>query len=561
MARMRSARRPITANDLLSQAAEQVTARFHSVARDKCLGSFRFFVEAVMKNQTAEPILIDAFQDEWFGHIDKCLTSNKRRIGIISMWGAGKSTVASVGFPLWLLARNPRLRIGIVCNTDSNASKRVQSCSSYIRSDPDIRGIFPDLKPDYEVWNDHRIRVQRDVVLNENSIEGFGIESGGTSARLDVLILDDICDEEDVKSPATREKRILQLYNVWLPRLTHDGLVMCIATRWHQDDVVGQMLNGTDWKFIVQAISDDLACIVQPPDWYSDMPSVVGKSAPKQIPLPPRMPREWLKDIRGDTSHSLRAFARGYQQRPLSSADVTFDDESIKACMDDSRSPREVMKLAIENKWPFFAGVDISAKGRAGSVITVAAVEPKGPCWVIDSHAGKFGMGPELGDVILNHHRVCRFRACGVESNGVQDALKDWMKRHYSEKVHTVDVLTGREKPIELASLCVEMRHAGWRIPTKNMAHDDGVAALLRELRNHPQGASDRVMSLLVCHRVIQDFRHTGSLAGFGTPTVPDGFGRIFAGDSGSRRILPSQPPERIFPRTPTFGPMPRLLH
>jgi len=89
----------------------------------------------------------------------------------------------------------------------------VSTLGSYIDEDKDFKTFFGDrVKRDQKrSWTDHKLYLERHTRAIDPSVEARGLTTKGAGSRIDVLILDDICDIDDTHSEAKRKRGIAQL--------------------------------------------------------------------------------------------------------------------------------------------------------------------------------------------------------------------------------------------------------------------------------------------------------------------------------------------------------------
>lgn len=221
-----------------------------------------FIERIVTDNRTGGPVRQGEIHKSWQRHIGRC-QELERFCGILAPWGHGKTEQVAIARSLFELGKNPNLRVKIVTNTPEFAQARLQTCQKYIKESRIFRQVFPGIQPAHESdWNKHKLVVQRDTYSEDGSIEAYGVLQTATGGRADLLIFDDIVDLNNaILNPAMRPKVVEAFHNVWLPRLEPGGFAIYIATRWHLEDVTGVLLANSQWRFLVQAVSEDLSGI------------------------------------------------------------------------------------------------------------------------------------------------------------------------------------------------------------------------------------------------------------------------------------------------------------
>jgi len=272
------------------------------------------FCEYVIKDNDGKKIIQAQIHREMNEHVDECRKRGLLRCGILAPWGHGKTEQIIISRALQFLGENPNNRIQIVTNTDSNSISRVDSISRYIQDDADFQKVFPSVVPGTkEDWSKHKLIVKRDSKSKDGSVEAWGITTSGTGSRSDFLLVDDPVDLRNaITNPAMRKQVKDAFYNVWSSRLEPNGFVVYIATRWHEDDLTGELLKNKKYSFLVMKVSEDFSCI------ECESP-FKGKY---KIPLWDKWSKEALISKAAEIGN--RAFDRGYRQRALSDEDRTF---------------------------------------------------------------------------------------------------------------------------------------------------------------------------------------------------------------------------------------------
>ena len=148
---------------------------------------------------------------EFFEHYDQGV----RRFGFKAHRGATKSTIWTIGFSSYILARKPEESILIVQKSDSAAAKTSSSISNILEENAGWNIMYPHIVPDkskrwafegYEVMDDSipypewRQKVL-DVHPKDNSFVSYGWSNGGiVGMHPNWLFVDDILDEENTRS-------------------------------------------------------------------------------------------------------------------------------------------------------------------------------------------------------------------------------------------------------------------------------------------------------------------------------------------------------------------------
>lgn len=495
----------ITQADLkrvLEQAYTRRADLEHRIKKTQALAarnSFADFCELVMKDgETAEPIILDELHKEWITHINKYLPVPGAKIGIMSCFGTGKSSLVSIALPLYLLGQNHNLRIALVSNVLDNAGGRVVACEDYIDKDPDFKLVFPDVIPQKgKHWNAEALRIVRTSMSPNDSIEAGGVLTGIVGNRYDVIILDDVCDDEDASSQAIREQTKSKFYGAILSRLAKNGRIVCVATSWHCSDLHSELVRNPDWRWLVQAVSEDMSCIEQPPVRYRGLAGVVIPDRPT-IPIPNMLSKEAMLSYR---RANRRNYDRGMRQLPYSDEDILFKPEGIKKAVrwDLHRDDYIGHCLAV------YTGLDPGGKSQPKTVIFTFGLGPDKKKYVLDIRRGSWGPSRAMAEQVIEVWRTFKPGVITVENNALQEAVINLIREVTPIPLPIMGHNTGREKmdPIYgLPGLAAEFENGDWIIPLKHIeSHKDdpdacGYCEYLIELEQYPQGTySDAIMA------------------------------------------------------------------
>jgi hypothetical protein len=171
--------------------------------------------------------------------IIRALESRTRRKLICVPRGTFKSSIASVAFPIWLLIRNPNLRVLIDSEVYSNSKNYLRQIKNLMLSDTFVQ-IFGDYRTD--VWNESEIIIApRTKILKDPSIVVGGIETTKVGLHVDVIIGDDYNSPANSETPDQR-KKVIDHYQMNQSILETDGLYVIIGTRYSEGDLIGWVL-------------------------------------------------------------------------------------------------------------------------------------------------------------------------------------------------------------------------------------------------------------------------------------------------------------------------------
>ena len=172
--------------------------------------------------------------------------------------GAGKSTTCTVTRAIFLLLKDPLLRILIDSKTAQNAEGFLTEIKNHFENNELLRevfGLYFDSRK-CPKWDNREIIVlprtsSRDVRARhkESSITCVGVEGTVVSKHYDVIISDDLVDEENSRTQYMRDKTRTWYYQTLLPTLEppdneveHRGEHHRLGTRYHYADLYGHLI-------------------------------------------------------------------------------------------------------------------------------------------------------------------------------------------------------------------------------------------------------------------------------------------------------------------------------
>lgn len=176
---------------------------------------------------------------------------------IIAPPGSAK-TLSAIAGACWSLGRNPALHVGYLSNTGPQANARSVAIRDTISSSPEYRAIFPEAQRDFDKsWTEARWFLWRpDRGDKDPSMLAAGTGGPIQGARMDRIFLDDIADLENMATEYQRQKVITWLNQIVKTRLTPQGRMVMICTRWHADDPAGWAIK-EGWRVVrIKAIQE-----------------------------------------------------------------------------------------------------------------------------------------------------------------------------------------------------------------------------------------------------------------------------------------------------------------
>ncbi len=435
------------------------------------------FVEFVMRDPAGQPWQQAAFHREWQAMLPE---QGPARVLIVAPRESAKSS-QMVGRVLWEVGRDAQLRVAVVCSSDTLATKLVGEIGRNILHNRRLHLVFPQLRPDPRgPWSQLQLRVVRDSLAKEHTVEGYGIESAGVGGRADLMIFDDVTDQRNaMPMPAKREQVKRLFYETWLNLLEPEGRAVYISTVWSPSDLTVELRDSGNWQVWWRGARDELTGeLLWPERW--------GEVALRQR----------------EAEIGSRAFARQFLVQAIGDEEHLFSPEGLTGCRDSRYVPGRVTPPVRAS---IYVGVDLAAtirKTGSWTVIFVLALLPDGrrlPVEIVRFQA-------RLSEVVDRIVSVCQAwgpRKIMVESNAFQQAVLELLGRDDPE-LPLEGHRTGAEKADEevgLPALAAALDRGRWIIPAGGTPHGGGCECAWyvwqRELALYPASeTSDTIMAM-----------------------------------------------------------------
>ena len=159
----------------------------------------------------------------------------------------GKSELISIRFPTWYLGRHSDRKIVQASYAESLALSHSREARDVCASEEFIR-LFPEVKHRPERENQEKIPIPKQAAHEWGTEQGgsyyaVGIGGGLTGRGYDIGIIDDpVKDDEEAQSLSYRERAYNWYIKVFRTRRRPGAAIILVMTRWHEDDLAGQLL-------------------------------------------------------------------------------------------------------------------------------------------------------------------------------------------------------------------------------------------------------------------------------------------------------------------------------
>lgn len=430
-----------------------------------------------------------AYQFNWhhellYDRLDAFARGDIKRLIVQMPPGHGKSEGVSRNLPAYLLGKNPDERI-IACSYTSDLASEMNRDVQKIMEAEAYRTAFPGTKIGGRAAKGG-VAARRnadifDVVGARGYYKCAGVGQGITGRRFDKGIIDDpIKDRASANSPTMREGIWRWYTGAFLTRRAKGAGICITLTRWHEDDLVGRILNreGEKWEVLsLPAIANGFA--THPQDKRK-----IGEA------LWPWF--QSIEDLEAYRAIEPRDFWALYQQDPQKEGgsewprewldNVFFDDfppdiickvmalDPSKGKADRSGDYSAWIKMAVDREWCLWIDADLDN------------ARP------VEEQTSRPGQSSIVGDGFLLFKEFGP-QAVLVETNGFQEMVATAFHRYGSERnipipVYTVSHSIPKVQRIrELGPFLAQRR--------LRVRNNRGGRLLVQQLRDFPLGEYD----------------------------------------------------------------------
>ena len=263
------------------------------------------------------------FADNWhYEHLawqlERVRRGELRRLIINVPPRSGKSLLASIAWPMFLMGQDPTRRLICVSHTEELARK-FNVDRRMVASQPWYQALFPAFQ--LEAARDLELVTTQRGVCFASGVGGAVLGKGA-----DVIIIDDPIKALAALSKAER-RRVAEFYNNTLATRLNDkqtGAIVLIMQRLHEDDLVGHVLEKDDWEVV------SLPAIASEPATYqlSDAARDIYMRDVGEVLHAAREPMSVLEQMRRVQGGML--FQAQYQQQPVPASGMVIKRDWLR---------------------------------------------------------------------------------------------------------------------------------------------------------------------------------------------------------------------------------------
>ncbi len=350
--------------------------------------------------------------------------------------GSFKSSVVTIGYPLWRVLRDPNLRVLIDSEEFGKSKAFLREIRDHIVHNEEFRRLYGNLdsKKYTDIWQEHQFNISlRTKRTKEPNFSCAGIDVTKVGMHYDLIIGDDLVSDKNITTPEQIEKTVKH-YKLLLSLLDPGRELIFIGTRWHFGDLYGYLLDedrarvdsgrNPQWKKLIR------------PARYRD-----GK-----LLFPERLTEGFLSQMK--QAQGSYIFSCQYLNDPAGAEDASFKGEWVEWY---TELPKVPLTFAIL--------VDPSVgqtKGSDFSAVVSVAVDPLNNWYVLSVDRGHWNP-TEIVSAITNARRriIENYKVDWPAAKDVRVALevvafqkvlkfyaKDLMRRREVERFRIIELKT-----------------------------------------------------------------------------------------------------------------------
>lgn len=432
--------------------------------------------------EPAESLPLAAHHALLLDKVEDCLRAPMGRLMVFMPPGSAKSTYAGVVAPAWAMGVWPGCKV----ISTSYAAKPAYRSSKRTRA---ICG-----GAEYAaIWEDRTtIRsgsgaVDEWELTNDSGLLAAGILGGVTSARADVLIVDDpVAGRQEADSSTVRESTRAAYDDDLLTRLKPGASIILIQTRWHPEDLAGSILpedwDGESGRVMCRDGQEwEVLCIPAQADRDDDP---LGR-APGEYLWP-----EWFTAAHWQQYKAkARTWASLYQGRPKPESGNQFERDWFVYYQ-----PHELPARLEYYGASDFAVTEKDLEKREEPDYTehgVAGLDDAGTLWIVDWWAEQVELDESVGAqlaMIRQHSPLWWYGEKGGQENAVRP-VRRLLERESDQFANYEYLPTVGDKVARVQAFRAMVKAGRVRFP--NPAHAPWVRRLVDQLVNFPRARFD----------------------------------------------------------------------
>ena len=337
----------------------------------------------------------------------------------------GKSQIASVTFPAWLLGRHPEWSV-IACSYGFDLAKDFSREAQGLVENREYARIFPDTKPNKKAWaaDEWRLRTR-------GGYTAAGVTGAINGKGAHVLLIDDPHKNREEAESRIQQEAIWSWYtSTARTRLAPGGGIVVIQTRWNDEDLSGRILTRE------QDASQSGGRLVGGGWRRRVYPAIAKRDEHRrkqgEALHPERWPLDALLDFQAESTP--REWNSLYQQDPVGDEGDYFRREWFQYYDRQNLKPSELV---------VYAAWDLAVSQHEDGDWTVgiaAGIDADENMYLLDLYRGRW-TSHQIVERMIRLQRAWRPEVTGVENGQISLALGPFLdKRRREEGLYSMRV-------------------------------------------------------------------------------------------------------------------------
>lgn len=431
--------------------------------------SLKAFVSAYLPaHMTLPPSRMHA---ELFTELDAITARRGARLAIAAPRGHAKSTVVSLGYVLYCVCFGLEKYILLISNTAEQASDFLSHIRTELAENPRIAEDFPELvdPPGPSRWRRDEIITRTGIKITALGAEKKIRGRRNQQHRPGLIILDDIENEQDCRSPEQRRQRMDWLQRSVLKAGTGTTNLVAVGTVIHADGLLANLLDpakSPGWATRIYRAVEEWT--IHPELWetweaiYCGREPWQGRSGPAaaqafytahqalmlegtRVLWPQREDYRRLMEVR--LTEGRFSFDAEKQNNPVNPDECYFPASEF-IFWDDQYADDQALLRAIHasgGSVQTYGACDPSL-GRLGknrddtAIITIVRDSRTGILYVLDADIRR-RKPDEILEAVIQLHSIRRYLRLGFETNQFQEFLASELERRSRERGVQVPVM------------------------------------------------------------------------------------------------------------------------
>lgn len=400
-----------------------------------------------------------------------------------------KSSVGTVGYSLWKIAQDPKIRILIAAGTYDMAVTFLSQIKDHITKNEKFRELFGDLYTGSIRWAENQITVVRpeSYERKEPTVTAFGIGGNLVSQHYDIIIGDDIVTRDNIHTPE-RMADVLTFYRDVLDLLDNptDSEVLFFGTRWHEGDLYGHIMDpgnpdSAQWRVMTRTAIEGEYSINRDKEGHY---KIEGGT----IIFPNKFSREGLESLINSKGPS--EFSSQYLNDPVPSSEAMFKHDFKYYEVEDIRGQEVNRFITID---PAFYDPKSKTVDLDHAVFLVNDVNEEN-MWFIRDIIRERMTPNEIVDMMFLLDELWHPKTIAIESTAFQKILAYMVRDEMKKRNRFLPITELKHAGQGAKSKAERIQALEPRYATGSIFHNQGIKhmnTLEFELRRFPRGRTD----------------------------------------------------------------------